>query len=154
MLAENKKAPAFSLPSTDGGKLSLKDFAGKTLILYFYPRDNTPGCTTEAQEFRDALPELQKLGAEVVGVSKDTIDTHCGFRDKHSLTFPLLTDADGRVMEKYGAWGEKNNYGKVTVGVIRTTVIIGADGKVQKIFPRVRVKGHVDRVVQTVRDLQ
>ncbi|MBS1124147.1 MAG: alkyl hydroperoxide reductase/Thiol specific antioxidant/Mal allergen [Deltaproteobacteria bacterium] len=153
MVEVGKKAPAFTLASSDGGKLKLSDHAGKIVVLYFYPRDNTPGCTVEAQEFRDALPALTKLGAVVLGVSKDSIDTHGKFRDKHALTFPLLTDADGKVMEAYGAWGDKVLYGKKSKGIIRSTVLIGKDGKVARHWPKVSVKGHVAAVVEAVKAL-
>jgi len=153
MALEGKKAPAFSLPSSDGNTVKLSELAGKIVVLYFYPKDNTPGCTVEAQDFRDAAPKLKKLGAVVLGVSKDSIQSHCKFRDKYELNFPLLTDADGAVMEKYGAWGEKVLYGKKMLGVIRSTVIIDKDGKVARHFPKVSVKGHVDAVVDAVRDL-
>jgi len=154
MIAEGKKAPAFTLPSSDGDDVKLADFAGdKIVVLYFYPRDSTPGCTVEAQDFTRVLPKLTKLGAVVLGVSKDSIASHCKFRDKYKLKFPLLTDADGKVMEKYGAWGEKVLYGKKTVGVIRSTVVIGKDGKVARHFPKVKVKGHADEVVEVVREL-
>ena len=154
MLEVGKKAPAFKLPSSDGHDVSLSDLAGKYVVLYFYPRDNTPGCTIEAQDFRDAMPKLKKLGAVVLGVSKDSIASHCKFRDKFGLTFPLLTDADGAVMDKYGAWGEKVLYGKKMMGIIRSTVVIDQDGKVAKHFPKVSVKGHADAVVEAVRELQ
>ena len=153
MALEGKKAPAFDLPSSEGDNVKLSKLAGKIVVLYFYPKDNTPGCTLEAQEFRDAVPALKKLGAIVLGVSKDSIASHCKFRDKYELNFPLLTDADGAVMEKYGAWGEKVLYGKKMLGVIRSTVIIDKDGKVARHFPKVSVKGHVDAVVDAVRDL-
>ena len=130
MIEVGKKAPAFTLESSDGGKVKLADLAGKIVVLYFYPRDNTPGCTLEAEGFRDAVPALKKLGAVVLGVSKDSIASHCKFRDKYKLTFPLLSDADGKVMEAYGAWGDKVMYGKKMKGVIRSTVLIGKDGKV------------------------
>jgi thioredoxin-dependent peroxiredoxin len=154
MVAEGKKAPAFSLPSSDGGTVKLSELAGKVVVLYFYPRDNTPGCTVEAQDFNAALPELKKLGAVVLGVSKDSIASHCKFRDKFGLGFPLLTDADGAVMEKYDAWGEKVLYGKKSMGVIRSTVIIDKEGKVAKHFPKVSVKGHAAAVVEAVRALR
>ncbi len=153
MIEAGKKAPAFHLESSDGGKVKLTDFAGKVVILYFYPRDNTPGCTVEAEGFRDAMPALKKLGAVVLGVSKDTIASHCKFRDKYSLNFPLLTDAEGKVMEAYGAWGDKVLYGKKLKGVIRSTVVIGKDGKIVKHWPKVSVKGHVDDVVATVKSI-
>jgi len=154
MVKEGNKAPAFSLESSTGGKVSLKGLAGKYVVLYFYPRDNTPGCTTEANDFQSALPKLQRLGAEVLGVSKDSLQSHCKFADKYGLKFPLLSDPDGAVIEKYGAWGEKNMYGKKMMGIIRSTVVIGPDGKVKKIFPKVRVKGHADEVLETVRALK
>ena len=153
MLAVGKKAPAFTLASSDGGKVKLSDFAGKIVVLYFYPRDNTPGCTIEAEGFRDAVPALKKLGAVVLGVSKDSIESHCKFRDKYKLNFPLLTDADGKVLEAYGAWGEKVLYGKKSMGIIRSTVLIGKDGKVVKHWPKVSVKGHVEDVVEAVKEL-
>ena len=148
-----KKAPAFTLESSEGGKVKLSDLAGKIVVLYFYPRDNTPGCTVEAEGFRDAVPALKKLGAVVLGVSKDSIASHCKFRDKYKLSFPLLTDPDGKTMEAYGAWGEKVMYGKKMQGIIRSTVLIGADGKVLKHWPKVSVKGHVDDVVASVKAL-
>jgi len=150
MLEAGKKAPQFTLPSSDGDEISLEALAGKFVVLYFYPRDNTPGCTVEAQEFRDALPKLKKAGAVVLGVSKDSIASHCKFRDKFELTFPLLTDADGKVMEAYGAWGEKVMYGKKMLGVIRSTVLIGKDRKVIRHWPKVSVKGHVEQVLAEV----
>lgn len=153
MVEVGKKAPAFTLESSDGGKLKLSELAGKIVVLYFYPKDNTPGCTVEAEGFRDAVPALKKLGAVVLGVSKDSIASHCKFRDKYKLTFPLLTDADGKVMEAYGAWGEKVMYGKKMMGVIRSTVLIGKDGKVVKHWPKVSVKGHVDDVIAAVKAL-
>lgn len=147
MVAEGSKAPAFKLPSSDGKTVSLADFAGKTVVLYFYPRDATPGCTREAIEFRDALKAFTKKGAVVLGVSKDTVASHCKFRDKYELNFPLLSDETGTVIEAYGAWGEKNLYGKKSMGIIRTTIIVGKDGIVQKVFPKVKVDGHVDAVL-------
>jgi len=152
MLQEGKKAPAFTLPSTEGGKASLKDYAGQTLVLYFYPRDDTPGCTKEAEAFRDQLDAFSERNAVIVGVSRDPLDKHEKFRAKYDLPFPLLSDPDTKVHEKYGAWGEKNMYGKKTMGVIRTTVVIGPDGKVVKIFPRVRVPGHADKVLAAIDD--
>ena len=153
MLAVGKKAPAFTLESSDGGKVKLADLAGKPVVIYFYPRDATPGCTLEAQDFRDALPALKKLGATVLGVSKDSIASHCKFRDKHGLTFPLLSDPDGKVLEAYGAWGDKVMYGKKMKGIIRSTVLIDKAGKVAHHWPKVSVKGHVDEVVEAVKAL-
>jgi peroxiredoxin Q/BCP len=153
MLAVGKKAPAFTLESSEGGKVKLSELSGKVIVLYFYPRDNTPGCTLEAQGFRDALPALEKLGATVIGVSKDSIASHCKFRDKYSLNFALLSDPDGKVLEAYGAWGDKVMYGKKMKGIIRSTVLIDASGKVARHWPKVSVKGHVDEVVEAVKAL-
>ncbi len=150
MLKEGQKAPAFTLESSDGEKVSLGDFAGKNVVLYFYPRDNTPGCTREAEGFRDAAPALKKKNAVVLGVSKDSIASHCKFRDKYELNFPVLSDPDGKVLEKYGAWGEKVMYGKKMMGIIRSTVVIGPDGKIKKIFPKVKVDGHADEVLASL----
>jgi peroxiredoxin Q/BCP len=146
------KLPDFELATTAGVFRSRAKRDG-ALVVYFYPRDNTPGCTVEAEGFRDAVPALKKLGAVVLGVSKDSIASHCKFRDKFGLTFPLLSDADGAVLEKYGAWGEKVLYGKKSLGVIRSTVIIDKEGKIAKHFPKVTVKGHVDAVVEAVKAL-
>jgi peroxiredoxin Q/BCP len=147
MIQAGKRAPAFTLQNADGEKVALKDFAGKIVVLYFYPRDNTPGCTLEAQDFQNALPQFKKRGAVVLGVSPDSGASHCKFRDKFELAFELLSDPEHGVMEKYGAWGEKVLYGKKSVGVIRTTVIIDADGNVKRVFPKVKVNGHVDAVI-------
>jgi len=153
MLEVGKKAPAFTLDSSDGDKVKLADLAGKTVVLYFYPRDNTPGCTVEAEGFRDAVPALKKLGAVVLGVSKDSIASHCKFRDKYKLTFPLLSDPDGKTLEAYGAWGDKVMYGKKMKGIIRSTVVIDKTGKIAHHWPKVSVKGHVDDVVGVVKAL-
>ncbi|MBP9085269.1 MAG: thioredoxin-dependent thiol peroxidase [Kofleriaceae bacterium] len=152
MIKAGKKAPGFALASSDGTTVGLADFAGKTLVVYFYPRDNTPGCTIEAQEFRDAVPALKKLGAAVVGVSKDSIASHCKFRDKYQLSFPLLSDPDGKMLEAYDAWGEKSMYGKKMMGIIRSTVVIDGNGVVIKHFAKVSIKGHVDAVLAVVKD--
>lgn len=148
-----KKAPAFTLASSDGTKVKLSDLEGKVVVLYFYPKDNTPGCTVEAEGFRDAVPALEKLGAVVYGISKDSIESHCKFRDKYKLSFPLLSDPDGKMLAAYDAWGEKVMYGKKKLGIIRSTVLIGTDGKVVKHWPKVSVKGHVDAVVAEVEKL-
>jgi peroxiredoxin Q/BCP len=136
-IEEGKKAPAFTLEDQNGKKISLKDFAGRTLVVYFYPKDDTPGCTKEAQGFRKELAAFEKLGASVVGVSPDGPTSHQKFIDKHKLNFALLCDPSHKVMEQYGAWGEKVLYGKKTLGVIRSTVLIGPDGKVLKHWKRV-----------------
>jgi peroxiredoxin Q/BCP len=153
MIKEGKKAPAFSLEAASGKKVALKDFAGKTLVLYFYPRDNTPGCTTEALAFRDAKDKLDELGATVLGVSKDSIASHCKFIDKYELNFALASDPDGKVLEAYGAWGEKVLYGKKSMGIIRSTVVIDGQGVVRKVFPKVRVAGHVEQVLEAIEAL-
>ncbi|MCS6797968.1 MAG: peroxiredoxin [Myxococcota bacterium] len=147
MLQVGDPAPPFELESTSGGKLSLDSFRGKTLVLYFYPRDFTSGCTREAEAFRDARNKLAARGAVVVGVSRDSIASHCKFRDKLGLDFPLLSDPDGRVTRAYGAWGTKTMYGKKTEGVVRSTFVIGPDGRIRKIFRNVKVDGHVDDVL-------
>ena len=147
-LAEGKAAPAFTLGDAEGNKVSLKDFAGKNVILYFYPRDDTPGCTKEACGFRDDWKTLQKLGAVVLGVSADNAASHQKFAAKYKLPFTLLSDPDRKVMTKYGAYGEKMLYGKKTVGVIRSTVWIGPDGKVRKHWARVaNAEKHPDQVL-------
>ena len=153
-LTVGKAAPSFTLPSSDGGTFALDDLRGTAVVVYFYPRDNTPGCTVEAEGFRDAVPALAKLGAKVVGISKDSIASHCKFRDKFKLSFPLLSDPDGKVLEAYGAWGDKVMYGKKMKGIIRSTVLVGPDGKVARVWPKVSVKGHVDKVVEAVKELK
>ena len=153
MITVGKKAPAFTLESSEGGKVKLGDLAGKVAVIYFYPRDNTPGCTVEAQEFTAAVPALKKLGAAVYGVSKDSIASHCKFRDKYNLSYPLLSDPDGTMLEAYNAWGDKVMYGKKMKGIIRSTVLIDEDGKVVRHWPKVSVKGHVAEVVDAVKEL-
>ena len=145
---EGKKAPAFRLRDADGNLVTLADFAGRDLILYFYPKDDTPGCTKEACGFRDAWKQLQKRGVAVVGVSPDSPESHQKFAKKYRLPFPLLSDPDKKVMAAYGAWGEKVMYGKKTVGVIRSTVWIGPDGKVRKHWKRVaKAEAHPEQVL-------
>jgi peroxiredoxin Q/BCP len=136
-IEEGRKAPAFTLSDAGGRKVSLEDFAGQHVILYFYPRDDTPGCTKEACGFRDLWKQIQKLGATVVGVSPDPGASHEKFAGKYKLPFTLLSDPDKKVMAKYGAWGEKTLYGKKTTGVIRSSVWIGPDGKVVRHWKRV-----------------
>jgi peroxiredoxin Q/BCP len=153
MLEVGKKAPAFALESSDGGTVKLGDLAGKPVVVYFYPRDNTPGCTLEAQDFRAAMPKFKKLGVTVLGISKDSIASHCKFRDKYKLNFPLLSDPDGKMLEAYGAWGDKVMYGKKKKGIIRSTVLIDGDGKIAHVWPKVSVKGHVDAVIEAAKAL-
>ena len=146
-LKEGSKAPAFALESSQGGTVRLADLRGKWVVLYFYPKDATPGCTTEAQCFRDEKSALEERGAIVLGVSKDSIASHQKFAAKQALNFPLLSDPDGATIEKYGAWGEKNLYGKKSMGILRSTVLIDPEGTVRKVWPKVRVAGHVEEVV-------
>lgn len=134
---EGKAAPAFRLTDTAGNTVSLKDFTGQDLIVYFYPKDDTPGCTKEACGFRDVWQAIQQCGATVLGISPDDAASHQKFVSKHQLPFPLLCDPDKKVMTKYGAYGEKMMYGKKTLGVIRSTVWVGPDGKVKKHWKRV-----------------
>jgi peroxiredoxin Q/BCP len=134
---EGKQAPPFNLAGSDGKSHSLQEFAGKTVIIYFYPRDNTPGCTREACGFRDLKPQLNDMGVVLMGISKDSMKSHVKFINDFGLPFVLLSDPDGKMMAAYGAYGEKMMYGKKSVGVIRSTVIVGPDGKVVKQWPKV-----------------
>lgn len=140
-------APNFDLESDAGGRVSLSDFAGQWLVLYFYPRDNTPGCTREAVEFTAAVTRLKKLGAHVVGVSKDSVASHCGFRDKMGIKFPLLSDPGLQTHKAYGAWGTKTMYGKKVEGTIRSTFLIGPDRKIAETWSSVKVDGHAEKVI-------
>src|SRR5262249_55266546 len=139
MLKEGDKAPAFELQSDAGRAVKLSDFAGKTLVLYFYPRDNTPGCTREAIAFSAAVDRIRAAGADVAGVSRDSVKSHCGFRDKYELSIPLLSDPDLAVHKAYGAFGEKTMYGKKVEGTIRSTFVIDGHGRIAKVFPSVKV---------------
>lgn len=152
-IEEGKKAPAFTLTADDGSKVKLSDLAGAPIVLYFYPKDDTPGCTKEACAFRDRQKELTKLGAKVFGVSPDTVESHVKFRDKYKLNFPLLADPDHKIAEKYGAWREKNMYGKKTMGIQRSTYVIDAEGKVAKVWKRVQVDGHDAKVIEALKAL-
>ena len=152
-IQEGKAAPAFTLADADGNDVALKSFAGKHVIVYFYPKDDTPGCTKEACGFRDGWKDLQKAGAVVLGVSADSGASHKKFAAKYKLPFTLLSDPDRAVMTKYGAWGEKVMYGKKVTGVIRSTVWIGPDGKVKKHWARVReAAAHPDDVFAALRE--
>ncbi|GAA4784840.1 thioredoxin-dependent thiol peroxidase [Corynebacterium canis] len=150
-LAIGDAAPAFSLEDDAGNTVSLGDFAGERVIVYFYPRANTPGCTKEACDFRDSLGQLNGLDLKVVGISPDTPEKLAKFREDHELNFPLLSDPEKSTMRAWGAFGEKKNYGKVVQGVIRSTFIVGADGKIEQAFYNVRATGHVARIL---RDLE
>jgi peroxiredoxin Q/BCP len=150
MLKVGEKAPTFTLVDDSGKKVSLKDFKGKKVVLYFYPKDLTPGCTVEACDFRDISALLKKKKAVVLGVSKDSVTLHGKFRDKHELNFPLLSDEDGKVCEAYGVWQEKSMYGKKYMGIARTIFVIGTTGKIEKIFEKVKVKGHTEEVLENL----
>ncbi|HEY8086998.1 MAG TPA: peroxiredoxin [Polyangiaceae bacterium] len=152
--AEGAAAPRFELEGDEGGKSALKDYAGKWLVLYFYPRDNTPGCTREAQDFTKAVARLKKLGAEVVGVSKDSVKSHCGFKEKIGIGFRLLSDPELAAHRAYGAWGKKVMYGKQVEGVIRSTFLVAPDGKVARSWGGVKVDGHVDKVIAALEELR
>ncbi|KAB1501436.1 thioredoxin-dependent thiol peroxidase [Corynebacterium sp. 320] len=141
-------APDFTLTSDQGTDVSLADYRGKKVIVYFYPRANTPGCTTEACDFRDSLTELNNAGIEVLGISPDSVDALVKFRDQHSLTFPLLSDADKSVMTAWGAFGEKKNYGKVVQGVIRSTFVVNEERKIELAKYNVKATGHVARIAK------
>jgi thioredoxin-dependent peroxiredoxin len=147
-------APDFNLPSAEGGKVKLTALKGSPVVLYFYPKDDTPGCTKEACAFRDRSKELQKLGAKVLGVSADTVESHVEFRDKFKLNFPLLADVDHKVAEKYGPWREKNMYGKKFMGIQRSTFLIDAEGRVAKVWKAVQVDGHDEQVLEVLKELQ
>jgi peroxiredoxin Q/BCP len=150
---EGTVAPAFTLTADDGTTVRLSALKGQSVVLYFYPKDDTPGCTAEACAFRDRKPEIAKLGARILGVSPDDVASHVKFRDKFQLNFPLLADPGHVVAEKYGAWREKNMYGKKSMGIQRSTVLIDARGKVAKVWQRVKVDGHDQEVIDALRGL-
>jgi len=147
------KAPDFRLPTDGGGELGLADLKGKTVVLYFYPKDSTPGCTTEAQDFRDRLGEFETAGAAVVGASKDSIKRHDNFKAKHDFTFPLLSDENGSLCEDYGIWKQKKLYGREFMGIERTTFLIDGTGVIRNVWRKVKVKGHADAVLEAVKAL-
>lgn len=146
------KAPSFTLPQTADKDLSLSDYNGRYVVLYFYPKDNTPGCTKQACGFRDDLPQFEQLDATVIGISKDSLKKHHNFTDKHDLNFPLLSDENGTVCEDYGVWVEKNLYGRKYMGIERTTFLIDPDGIIQDIWRKVKVNGHIDAVRTALED--
>jgi len=152
-LEEGSKAPAFTLTADDGTKVTLADLKGRPVVLYFYPKDDTPGCTREACAFRDRQAELQKLGAVVLGVSPDDTASHAKFKQKYQLNFPLLADPDHKVAEKFGAWREKNMYGKKTYGIVRSTFLIGPDCVIKKVWKNVKVDGHDEAVLSALKEL-
>lgn len=152
--SEGKKAPAFTAKNTNGENTKLADLVGKNgLVLYFYPRDSTPGCTTEACDFRDNLARLQKLGYKVVGISRDDTKSHQKFTEKQGLNFPLISDEDGTICEKYGVWQEKQFMGKKHMGIVRTTFLLDSSLKVLKVYEKVKVAGHVDAIMEDIKKL-
>lgn len=153
MLEVGKKAPAITLPDSDGNKRTLKEFLGKKVVLYFYPKDNTSGCTAEACDFRDSFPNFKKTKSVVIGISPDSIESHKKFAEKFELPFILLSDVDKKILEKYGVWKEKSMYGRKYMGVVRTTVLVDAKGIVRKIYPKVKVKGHVEEVFKDLKEV-
>ena len=152
-LEVGSKAPAFTLVSDSGKKVKLSDFKGRAVVLYFYPKDDTPGCTKEACAFRDASVQIKEFGAIVLGVSLDDEASHIKFRDKYTLNFPLLSDPEHSVAEMYGAWREKNMYGKKSMGVQRSTYLIGTDGKIVKVWKKVSVDGHDAAVLEALQGI-
>ena len=150
-LAKGDPAPDFTLPDQDGAMHSLSDYAGQTVVLYFYPRDDTPGCTKQACSMRDEMGELQAEGAVVLGVSTDDADSHQMFRDKYELNFPLLVDAEAEVATRYGAWGEKTLYGRKSIGMTRATFLIGPDGVLTKVWKRAKAADHGQAVLKALR---
>lgn len=153
MVDVGKKAPEFKMPTDGGGEVSLKALKGKKVVLYFYPKDDTPGCTKEACGFRDSLPDFSKVDAEIVGVSKDTVAKHDKFKAKHELNFILGSDEDGSVCEAYGTWVEKSMYGKKYMGIERATFLIDEKGVVSNVWRKVKVKGHVEEVLTAAQAL-
>ena len=147
------KAPSFKLKNQDAKVISLSDLKGKPIVLYFYPKDDTPGCTKEACNFRDEFPKFGKMKAEIIGISADSIESHKKFANKYKLPFNLLSDEKKEVVEKYGVWKEKNMYGKKYMGIERTTFIINAEGKISKIFPKVKVEEHNKEVMEALKEL-
>jgi peroxiredoxin Q/BCP len=152
-LSIGDQAPDFTLPTDGNGAVTLSSFRGRNVILYFYPKDDTPGCTTEACGFRDALPDFTGAGAIVIGISKDSAAAHDKFKAKHGLTFTLASDADGKVVESYDAWVEKSMYGKKYMGIDRCTFLIDGAGTLRGIWHKVKVAGHVDAVLKAVKEL-
>jgi len=147
------KAPSFNLPSSKGGKVRLVDFKSKPVVLYFYPKDNTPGCTIEAKEFRDQFAAFEAFGAVVVGISPDTVESHCRFVDRHNLNFTLLADTAHSVAEKYGVWVKKKLYGRTYWGIQRSTFLIDKHGKVAAVWEKVKPEGHAQEVLDALKAL-
>ena len=154
MIKEGKNAPDFKLFANSRQSFGLSDFKGKNLVLFFYPKDDTPGCTVEACGFRDSYKEIAELGAAILGISPDSVKSHEKFINKFNLPFPLLADEDKTMAKNYGVWVEKSMYGKKYMGVARTTVIIGKDGKVAKVFEKVKPEGHNQEVIEALKTLK
>lgn len=152
MISIDKKAPAFKLFDQNGKSISLKDYLGENVVLYFYPKDDTSGCTAEACSFRDDFPQFKKIDAVIIGVSPDSVASHKKFQQKYSLPFTLLSDESKEVVERYGVWKEKSMYGRKYMGVERTTFIIDENGKIKKIFNKVKVDGHNKEVLEALKD--
>ncbi len=148
------EAPSFTLPTDGGGKVSLKDFKGKPVVLYFYPKDDTSGCTAEACAFRDQLPDFSKLKTAVIGVSRDSAASHDKFKTKYKLPFPLASDEDGKVCEAYGVWAEKSMYGRKYMGIERSTFLIDGKGILRGVWRKVKVPGHVEEVLEAAKALK
>lgn len=154
MIEINSPAPGFTLQDKNGEAVTLQDFKGKWVVIYFYPKDNTPGCTTEACEFSAKVDDFSALDAVVLGVSADSVDRHKGFSDKHSLQINLLSDPDKRMLEDYGAWRMKKNFGKEYMGIVRATYLINPEGNVAFTWDKVKVKGHVEAVATKLAELR
>jgi peroxiredoxin Q/BCP len=150
MISENQQAPEFELETDEGKKVKLSDFRGQKVILYFYPKDDTPGCTTQACDLRDHIQEIDSRGAVVLGVSPDDVASHKKFKEKYGLNFTLLADVDHEVAEQYGVWKEKNLYGRKTMGVERTSFVIDEKGNIAKVLPRVKPADHVGQILELV----
>lgn len=154
MLKEGDAAPDFTARDAEGNEVSLSSLRGRDVVLYFYPKDDTPGCTRQACAFRDGKARLEEHGAAVLGVSRDSVESHVKFRNKFGLNFPLLSDPDHVVAEKYGAWREKTLYGKKSLGIQRSTYLIGPDGKVARVWKSVKVDGHDEQVLEALAQLE
>ncbi|MCQ2010830.1 MAG: thioredoxin-dependent thiol peroxidase [Sporolactobacillus sp.] len=152
MLEAGTKAPDFTLQETNGMEVSLSDFKGKNVVLYFYPKDMTPGCTTEACDFRDQNSRFEKLNTVVLGISPDPIEKHQKFAEKHMLPFTLLSDPDHQIAETYGSWQLKNMFGKKAMGIVRSTFVIDKEGTISRVWPKVKVAGHVEEVYQYIKE--
>jgi len=153
MLEAGDKVPNFTLPTNGGGTLSLKDLKGRKAVIYFYPKDMTPGCTTEAQDFRDQIKAFDKAGCTVVGVSKDSVKRHDNFVEKQNLPFKLISDENGTLCEDFGVWVEKNMYGRKYMGILRATFLVDAKGVIRQVWPKVKVKGHAAEVLEAAKSL-